>query len=393
MRKTLPAILRCPLCEADIGIEDIYEDTPETLIHGSLRCECDTYPVCYGVLILKNSPVKKFVLRFLKERDFKKAALFAMANYADDICRLLVYSESFKALKLFRKAILGTITACLNYRYSKYFNDNISFTDVLGDGDHDQYLRHRFSCQTFWSLYPFVSMIRHKGGRILEVCCGSGHASFILSRSIPAEKMIGIDGDFRSLYLAKRYFSRADFIQADMNAGLPFKDDQFSVAFMMDSFHYIDNRALLAKEFNRVTKPEGFNLILHLHNAFKENASAGRPLSPAATRRIFRDNDILLLPENKVIENFIQDRRLDTSEKYTEKQIRDADALIVARHLPATIVDDPWDELLLPDDHLIINPMYRTEDRDDRILLTRIFPSDAFRREYPLTEAHLPDRY
>jgi ubiquinone/menaquinone biosynthesis C-methylase UbiE len=393
VRKTLPAMLRCPLCEADISIQDIYEDTPEALIHGSLQCECDTYPVCYGVLILKNSPVKKYVLHFLKERAFKQAALFAMANYADDICRLLNFVESFKVGKLFRTGIFRIITAYLNTRYRKYFDDNTSFMELLGDGAYDQYLRHRFSSQTFWSLYPFISLIRSKGGRILEVCCGSGHASFILSRSIPPEKLIGIDGDFRNLYLAEKYFSRADFIQADMNAGLPFKDHQFSVAFMMDSLHYVDARALLAKELIRVTTPEGFNLILHLHNALKENVLAGRPLSPAAIRRIFRDDEILLLPEKEVIENFIQNGRLDMSGKYTENQIREADAVVVARHAPSAIVEGLWDDLLFPDDHLIVNPMYRTEDRDDHILLTRIFPSDAFRREYPLTEAYLPDRY
>jgi len=393
MRMTLPAMLRCPLCEADIRIQDIYEDTPEALIHGSLQCECDTYPVCHGVLILKNSPVKKYVLRFLEERAFKQAALFAMANYADDICRLLNYVESFKVGKLIRAGVLRAVTAYLNTRYAKYFDKNISLMELLGDGAYDQYLRHRFSSQTFWSLYPFVSLIRSKGGRILEVCCGSGHASFVLSRSIPPEKLIGIDGDFRNLYLAEKYFSQADFIQADMNAGLPFKDHQFSVSFMMDSFHYIDSRALLAKELIRVTVPEGFNLILHLHNALRENVSAGRPLLPAALQRIFRDDDILLVPEKEVIENFIQNGRLDISGKYTETQIREADAVIVARHVPAAIVEDLRDDLLLPDDHLIINPMYRTEDREDHILLTRIFPSDAFRREYPLTEAFLPDRY
>ncbi len=34
MRKTLQAMLRCPLCEADMRIKNIYEDTPDALIHG-----------------------------------------------------------------------------------------------------------------------------------------------------------------------------------------------------------------------------------------------------------------------------------------------------------------------------------------------------------------------
>lgn len=393
MRKTLPALLRCPLCGVDIKIKDIYEETSEAVIHGALHCECDTYPICYGVLILKNSPVKKYVLHFLKERAFKQAALIAIANYADDVCRVLDYVEPLKMGKLIRTVMLRTVTAYLTARYSKYFNENISFSELLSDGSYDQYLRHRFSSQTFWSLYPFISLIRKQGGRVLEVCCGSGHASFVLSRSIPPEKLIGIDGNFRNLYLAAKCISRADFIQADVNAGLPFKNHQFSVAFMMDSLHYVDAQALLAGELVRVTTPEGFDLVLHLHNARKENVCAGRPLSPAAIRRIFRDDEIRLLPEKEVIESFIQNGRLDLSEGYTEGQIREVEALIVTRQVPAAVSEDLWDDLLRPDDHLIVNPMYRAEDRDDRILLTRTFPSKAFRQEYPLTEMYLPDRY
>ena len=121
--------------------------------------------------------------------------------------------------------------------------------------------------------------------------------------------------------------------------------------------------------------------------------SAGRPLSPAAIRRIFSDGDIRLLPEREVIEDFIQNRRLDLSAGYTESKIREADALIVTRKAPSIIVDDIWDDLICHEDHPIVNPMYHVENRVDRILLTRTFPSEAFRREYPLTEAYLPDRY
>jgi SAM-dependent methyltransferase len=393
MKRTLLAMLRCPLCGAEMKIQDIYEGTQESLIQGCVHCECDTYPVCQGILILKNSPTKKYVLRFLKERAFQQAALFAVANYSDDVCRLLNYFSSFKVGRQFQKIVLRTVAAYFQGRYGKYFDENISFMKLLGDGAYDQYLKHRFSSQTFWSLYPFLPLIQARGERVLEVCCGSGHASFVLSRFISHEKLVGVDGDFRNLYLAAKYFSRADLIQADMNVGLPFKDHQFSAVVMMDALHYVDARAMLAREVVRVTIPGGFDLILHLHNALKENVSAGRPLSPDAIRRIFPGDEIQLLPEKDVIENFIQNGRLDLSREYAESRIRDADALIIARQAPAETAEDLWDALLFPDDHLIVNPMFRLEDKGHNISLTRIFPTDAFRREYPLTEAYLPDRY
>src|SRR5574340_1573165 len=175
MRKSLPAMLRCPLCGADLRIGNVYEETADALIHGSLNCECDTYPVCQGILILKNSPVKKYMLQFLEQGAFQEAALFAMANYADDTCRLLNYLDSFKAGGKIRKGALRTVTAYFHARYGKYLADKNSFLEVLGNGAYDQYLKHRFSSQTFWSLYPFIPLIRNQGGNILEACCGSGH--------------------------------------------------------------------------------------------------------------------------------------------------------------------------------------------------------------------------
>jgi SAM-dependent methyltransferase len=386
-------MLRCPLCEAEMKIGENYRETPEELIHGFLYCECDTYPVCEGILILKNSPTKKYVLRFLKEQTFQKATLFAMANYADDACRLLNFLESVSPHILAQKTFLWIVSAYFQRRYAKYFDERIPFLDLLGGGPYDQYLKHRFSSQTFWSLYPFLPLIRERAGKLLEVCCGSGHASFILSRFIPPERLIGIDGDFRNLYLAAKYFSRADFIQADMNVGLPFKDHRFSTVLMMDSLHYIDARALLAREIVRVTTPEGFDLVLHMHNALRENVSAGRPFYPSTIDRLFPWDDIKILPEQEVIGDYIRNGRLDLSRNYTEDQRRQSDALIVARHAPAKIMEGIWNDLFSPDDHLILNPMYNIEVQKEKMVMDRIWPSSAFRQEYPLTEAYLPDRF
>ncbi len=393
MRKALLDILCCPLCGAEMKIRETYEETPEMLIQGCLQCECDTFPICAGILILKDSPVKKYVLRFLKESSFQKAALFAMANYADDACRLLHFLETMPGGRHISNIYLWFLTTYFNCLYKKHFDKKISYLDLLGEGSYHQYLKHRFSSQTFWSLYPFLPLIREHGERILEICCGSGHASFVLSRKVSPEKLVAIDGNFWNLYLTAKYFSRADLIQADMNVGLPFKDQQFSTVLMMDSLHYIDARALLAREIVRVTTPEGLDLILHMHNALKENMSAGRPFYPSTIDRLFPWDDIKILPEQEVIGDFMQNGRLDLSRNYTEDQRHQADALIVSRHTPENIIEEIWNQLFSPDDHLILNPMYNMDVQKEKMVIDRIWPSSAFRQEYPLTEAYLPDHF
>jgi ubiquinone/menaquinone biosynthesis C-methylase UbiE/uncharacterized protein YbaR (Trm112 family) len=393
MRKALLEMLCCPLCGAEMKIREVYDETPEMLIQGCLQCECDTFPVCEGILILRDSPVKKYVLRFLKESNFQKAALYAMANYADDACRLLHFLEAFPGGRQLSKISLWLLTAYFDRLYKRVFDKKISYLDLLGEGAYHQYLKHRFSSQTFWSLYPFLPLIREHGERILEICCGSGHASFVLSRHISADKLVAVDGNFWNLFLTAKYFSRADLIQADMNVGLPFKDQQFSTVLMMDSLHYIDARALLAREIVRVTTPGGFDLVLHMHNALRENMSAGRPFYPSTIDRLFPQDDIKILPEQEVIKDYIRNGRLDLSRNYTKDQRRQADALIVARYAPGKIMEGLWNDLIFSDDHLILNPMYHMEVQKEKIVMGRVWPSNAFRREYPLTEAYLPDYF
>lgn len=393
MRKALLGILCCPLCGAEMKIRKVYDETPEILIRGCLQCECDTFPVCEGILILKDSPVKRYVLRFLEESSFQKAALYAMANYADDACRLLHFLETLPGGRHISKIFQWLLTAYFDRRYGRCFDNEIPYLDLLGDGAYHQYLKHRFSSPTFWSLYPFLPLIREHRERVLEICCGSGHASFVLSRHIPPEKLVAVDGNFWNLYLTAKYFSGADLIQADMNVGLPFKDHRFSAVLMMDSLHYIDARALLVKEIVRVTTPEGFDLVLHMHNALKENVSAGRPFYPSTIDRLFPGDDIKILPEQEVIEDYIRNDRLDLSKQYTEDQRRQADALIVARHAPGRIMEGLRDDLRTPEDHLILNPMYHVEIQEERIVMDRFWPSSAFRREYALTEVYLPDHF
>ena len=60
--------------------------------------------------------------------------------------------------------------------------------------------------------------------------------------------------EFLESFSTAKYFSRADLESvADINVGLPFKDQQFSTVLMMD-LHYIDARALLV-EIVRITTP------------------------------------------------------------------------------------------------------------------------------------------
>ena len=391
MKQELLEIIKCPYCGTDFEIEEVYSENEGEIINGCVKCECDEYPILEGILILKSTPTKKYIIEYLKNKEIEEAIALSFGNYTNDICRVIDFIEPMPCGKFLKKSLLGFVNRSSKRKYKRYPNKNLSFCEVLGNGSYEVYLKHRFSSQTFWSLYPFIKLLRKKRKRILDMCSGAGHASFVISKYVNPDELICVDGDFKSLYLAKKYFSNAEFINIDANYQLPFKDDVFSSVFMMDAFHYVDARALLAKEFERVLSKMGMLLLLHLHNALVENIAAGKPLSPSTWTGLF-DLNVMALPEKSLIEDFILRDRLDLSEKYSEKELNSSDAILIMGGADSDCFEGIWKDILEIKENLIINPIYKMKEEGDKILLEREFPSEFFRKEYPLTEKFLPER-
>ena len=391
MRPELLKLMKCPYCGTDFEIDEVYSENEERVINGCIKCECNEYPILEGILILKNTPTKECIIEYLKKGENEKAVALSLMDYTNDICRVADFIEPKPFGKFFKKGLLSFVNSYSKKIYKTYSDKNLSFCDVLGKESFDVYLKHRFSSQTFWSLYPFIKLLRKKRKRILDVCCGAGHASFVISKYVNPDELICVDGGFKSLYLAKKYISNAEFINIDANYQLPFKDDIFSSILMMDAFHYVDARALLAKEFERVLGKEGMLLLLHLHNALVENVAAGKPLSPSTWKGLF-DLNVTALPEKSRVEDFILRGRLDLSKRYSEKELNLSDAIIMIGGVDSDCFDELWEDILEIKENLVINPIYKMKEEGDKILLEREFPSELFRKEYPLTEKYLPEK-
>ena len=394
MKKELLKLMKCPYCGTDFEIEETYSGDEEEIVNGCIKCECDTHPILEGILILKNTPTKKHIINYLKKKEITKAIALSFGPGVNDICRAVDIIEPKPCGKIFRKSSLGFVNYFSKKRYNRYSNINLSFCDVLGNGPSEVYFEHRFSSQTFWSIYPFISLLKKKRKRILEVCCGAGHVSFVISKHVNPDELICVDGSFRSLYLAKKYFSNAEFINIDANYQLPFKDDIFSSVLMMDAFHYVDARVLIAKEFERVLSKEGMLLLLHLHNALVENVAAGKPLSPTTWMGLFDNLNVKALPEKAVIEDFVLRDKLDLSKKYSEEELNLSDAILMIAGVCLECFEGVWKDILKIKikENLIINPTYKMKEKGNMILLEREFPSEFFRKEYPLAEKYLPER-
>jgi len=395
MKPEFLKLLRCPYCGSDFEIGDIYEEKEGEINYGCIECACDEFPVIEGILSLEIGDRKRHVLESLKKGKWNQAARYLMKAYVEDTCRIAAFLERkrFYGAPL-SKILLFAVDNLIKHTHKKYWDTEPSFCDLLDKNDF--YSKHRFSAESFWSIYPFIPLLKQNKKRILDIGCGRGHSSFVISTYISPDELVCADRNFRNLYLAKKYMVKdANFVCLDANYPLPFKNKVFSSTIMLDSFHYVDARALLAAEIERTLLPEGLLLLLHVHNSLVHNTGAGKPLPPWAWINLFKHFDVRALPERKLIEDFILRSKLDLTKEYPTNELNASNALCIVGTRDKSLFrtfDKVWDDFIKNKDNLMINPLYEIKREGSQVALQRKSPNDLFNKEYPLTMRYLPQR-
>jgi len=398
MRREFLNLMKCPYCGSDIEIEEVYEENGREIINGLVKCECGEYLILHGILNLKINPLSKYSLELLKKGEIKEALMLLLGANVEGIWTLTDFLRSKQYGRFFRNVLLTLVATWAKLDTGKYFKEDLSFCDLLGNNPSLAYFKHRFSAETLWSVYPFIPLLKESKKRILDLGCGRGHASFVISNYVKPEDLVCADHTFKSLYLAKRYFAKdAEFICLDANYPLPFKDNIFDSVFMLDALHYVRTRAQLATELKRVASPQGVLLLLHLHNSLAFNIGADYPLTSKAWINLFIGNNLKIkaIPERRIVENFLLNNKLDLAEEYSEKELNSSNAISIIASKDQSlfgVYDEVDSDFLSNKNNLVINPIYKMKEKGDKILLKREFPGAFFRKEYPLTEKYLHER-
>jgi ubiquinone/menaquinone biosynthesis C-methylase UbiE len=104
--------------------------------------------------------------------------------------------------------------------------------------------------------------------RVLDVGCGSGWATRLLSEYAINGHVTGIDISDEMIGVARessKAFPNADFEVASAEQ-LPFADNEFTHAFSMESLYYYANIPLALEEIHRVLRPGGlFVAVMDLY--------------------------------------------------------------------------------------------------------------------------------
>jgi SAM-dependent methyltransferase len=284
--------------------------------------------------------------------------------------------------------------------YRDYSDKNLPFYDALGKSSYDMYLRNRFSSESLWSIYPLIPLLKRKKSRILDLGCGAGHSSFVISKYVEPQLLCCADLLYRNLFLARKYFVQsAEFVCLDANSPLPFKDQIFSTIMMSDAFHYVYGRAYLARAMECALLPGGLILLPHLHNSLVHNRSAGYPLTPQTYTNLFDGDhlEVKVIPERKIVENFLFINKLDLAEKYSEDELKSANAMVLIATSDRSlfrVFERVNRDFLSAKHNLVINPLYEMKPKGNSILLVRssLKFSLLFGDDYPLTEKYIPEK-
>jgi SAM-dependent methyltransferase len=384
--------LRCPYCSSELEVESVMLQNAEDIVAGCLKCKCSTYPILEGILNLNLGPFNNYIVQLIKSGRLNDALNISLWKYNYFIHTFIVPLFPSKILNNFLLIILNKASM---FKCKKYFK-NETFCSSLGKGNWDLYLKHRFSAESFWPIYSLIPLLKERKV-VLNICCGAGHDSYLISKNNYPEQLFCIDRTFSNLYYVKKYFSKdSQLICMDINYPLPFKDGIFDAIFMSDAFQYIDSRSQLAKEMERSINQDGIIILSHVHNALAQNFSPGKPLSPLDWARLFKSVNIKIVPEGKLIDSFLKENSLDLTIDYPIEELNSSNNLAFIGSYSSKyqkIFNNLNKEFLMQRSNLIINPIFRTQESENKIELIAEFPSEFYKREYPLTAEYLDKIY
>jgi len=126
-----------------------------------------------------------------------------------------------------------------------------------------------------------------KGANILDLCCGTGDFTKIISKICPEARVLGLDFSKNMLKSAMQKNPKKAFVYADCT-NLPFKDNEFDFVTEGFGLRNIKNRKAAISEAYRVLKPNG--RFLHLDFGTHNKISSIFSFAVPVIVKIFKKN-------------------------------------------------------------------------------------------------------
>lgn len=400
MRSELLQSLHCPYSGSRFTLSHVSARDGNSILHGVVTSEAGEFPILAGILRLHVDEHRTPIVEHLHGGEVEQALVIAFdevpfhgrTGAAINMLSRLAYKADLHGL--------GERVNRLKRKLARELTDrDATFKETaerLCAGAPADWQIYRFSMPTFLPTFPLLHAVKHDGP-ILDFCCGTGQASFLMSRMWPNVEMICADYSFSSLYVAKKYFAPcADYVCLDGDYLLPFRSGHFATVFSSDALHCIDSKLSLAQEFQRVGRDNAVIVLPHLHNRLA-SVQYGKSLTPEGYSKLFSSLERRVMPEEQVVRDYFFDGVLDLYRVYSDEDVRGAEQglSIVASADPEVFrrYEGLWQERLPHIDKPLINPVYEVSGRPGDWQLKRR-TNGGFAKTYTrANEICLPERY
>lgn len=403
--------LQCSCCGRKLSLAAGQVDGEGGVDSGLLACECYRYPIAGGVALLRQAmpDVACHV------NQVASAIENGQAGFSLDLALQLTYRRFCRSTR--RQRLAGRV-ADLAQRYLARSerrrtgrlvrDERLTYRQALAElrpATYAQYLYHRYANPSFLSAVASILLLHllkapadGRPMRVLDLACGSGHASFLIQRLFPNVQVVAADFDFLGLYLSRRFVApSAEYVCLDAEMPLPFADGSFHAAICLDAVPYIRCKRLLAGELNRVVAAGGLVLLPHLHSAKGRNFAQGQALSPRGYLDCFRQCGLpaRAFTDSAMLRGLTQEDCLDLRGESPPEELDSDDALWLA----ASHSGDIWQKhegvcgLLCREPHRLgLNPIYKPQVEGGQVSLEMRWPSPRLQAECGVVDQYSPCR-
>lgn len=372
--------LHCPYSGGRFAISSVIGESACGIEYAVLSSEGGEFPIVDGILRLKLDEYRPPLVDLIKNKKPAQALLTAMdppvhsrfigaVGILDRAAHKLGLNGAAQALAVLKRPWHRALT--------EPSGTLAATAKRLGSKSWADWQIYRFSMPAFMPTYPLLHLIQ--SGPVLDFGCGVGHASFLISRKVPAAQISCADYQFSALYLARKFFAGgANFFCLDGNYLLPFESAYFSTVFSSDALHLIDSKVSLAREFQRVVSGDGAVILPHLHNLLSP-VRFGKSLSPEGYGALFDAMNKRVIPEDWLVTEFICNDTLDLEREWTPRELKDAikGLSIVAGRNPSLFQRHRglWERHVERMLHPIVNPLYRADGDGGKTVLRKEVPA------------------
>jgi ubiquinone/menaquinone biosynthesis C-methylase UbiE len=140
--------------------------------------------------------------------------------------------------------------------FEEFGPDCVAALDLINRGMYE----HRFTDYWLKSLPDVVAKLQ-RGGRMLDVGCGSGRVCIAFARAFPRAEIAGIDPDAQSIERARTAAAGLP-IRFEVATTAEFEDGAFDLVTICDCVHDLAEPVTTLKEIRALLKPEGTLFIV-----------------------------------------------------------------------------------------------------------------------------------